>query len=56
MWTYSEREISDLHKDVFGFRPDNEWWNWWEMADHEDRQMEWDWLIEELKTLNETNR
>lgn len=45
MWTYSDREISDLHKDVTGFRPDPEWWGWWMELTQCERQCEWDRLV-----------
>lgn len=31
-FTFDQDTVSDLHKDVFGFRPDQEWWTVWRSA------------------------
>lgn len=48
MWTYSDREVSDLYKEVFGFRPDGEWREWWSELCEQEKQKEWNWLIDRL--------
>lgn len=52
-YTYSDREISDLHKDALGYRPDESWWAWWTVATPEEKQIEWDFLICRLQEANE---
>ncbi len=40
--------ISDLHKDVFGFRPSQAYYEWFNDLPHAKKQAEWDKLVEEL--------
>jgi len=45
-FTYDERLVSDLYKDVYGFRPRVGFWDVWESTDENGRQAIWDNLIE----------
>ncbi len=47
MSTYDETIISDLHKDVYGFRPRQDWWANWKAMDEDAKQAEWDYLCDE---------
>ena len=46
MSTYDESIISDLHKDAYGFRPTQYWWQEWKACDEDGRQQIWDDLCE----------
>jgi len=48
MYTFSNIEISDLYKDVYGFRPSMAYRNWWELLTDDDKQDEWDRLVNKL--------
>ena len=43
--TYDENTVSDLHKDAFGFRPSQCWWEQWKSNTPAEKQVEWDSLI-----------
>jgi len=47
MSKYDETIISDLHKDVYGFRPGAGWWADWKAMDEDAKQAEWDYLCQE---------
>ena len=47
MSTYDESIISDLHKDVYGFRPRQDWWANWNSITEDAKQAIWDYLCEE---------
>jgi hypothetical protein len=47
MSTYDESIISDLHKDVYGFRPSQGWWQEWNANSEEEKQEVWHYLCEE---------
>jgi len=47
MSKYDENIISDLHKDVYGFRPRQDWWANWKVIDEDAKQAEWDYLCDE---------
>ena len=48
-YTFDENTVSDLHKDAFGFRPSRSWyWDWNGYSDDE-KQKEWDFLLQALK-------
>lgn len=49
MFTFDENTVSDLHKDAFGFRPSQSWWYGWTHATDEQKQHEWDSLIESME-------
>tara|TARA_B100000902_G_C27028693_1_gene773311 strand:- start:386 stop:784 length:399 start_codon:yes stop_codon:yes gene_type:complete len=48
MFTYCEDIISDLHKDVYGFRPREAFWADWNNCTPAEKQKTWD---EYCKTL-----
>ena len=45
-YTFDEDIVSDLHKDAFGFRPGERFWNAWNCMCDDEKQAEWDYLIE----------
>jgi hypothetical protein len=47
MSTYDESIISDLHKDVYGFRPRQDWWANWKAISEDAKQAIWDYLCDE---------
>jgi len=47
-YTFDERIVSDLHKDARGFRPSVYWWDQWNLASNDQKQVIWDSLGEEL--------
>jgi len=47
MSTYDETIISDLHKDVYGFRPRQDWWANWNTISEDAKQAIWDYLCDE---------
>ena len=42
MYTYSDDLISDLHKDVYGFRPREAFWADWDRCTPIEKQKTWD--------------
>lgn len=50
MYTYSDDIISDLHKDVRGYRPTASWWQMWNALGKAEKQNVWDALCNELET------
>jgi hypothetical protein len=48
MYTFDENTISDLHKDARGFRPSEYFWETWDEASHDQKQVIWDDLVDEL--------
>lgn len=53
MYTYDEQIVSDLHKDAYGCRPSSFWWQCWQEASPEEKQAEWDDLLETLERTME---
>lgn len=45
-YTFDENIVSDLHKDAYGFRPCEGFWASWSSMDDDEKQAEWDSLIE----------
>ena len=43
-YTYDERIVSDLHKEVYGFRPTSWWFQEWKAAGADAKQAIWDGL------------
>jgi len=43
-FTYDIYSFSDLHKDAYGRRPGNYYYEWLENTTDEERQAEWDFL------------
>jgi hypothetical protein len=52
-YTYDDMSVSDLHKDAFGFRPSETFWQEWELSNPDARQQIWDDLIRALQWANE---
>jgi hypothetical protein len=48
MYTFDENIVSDLHKEVYGVRPSSLWFQCWNEATDEEKQSEWDDLLESL--------
>lgn len=48
-YTFDEYIVSDLHKDAYGFRPDQSWWENWTSSTDDEKQKIWDVLIENLE-------
>jgi hypothetical protein len=48
-YTFSDDLISDLHKDAYGYRPGEGFWERWAKATDEEKQAEWDWLCQVLE-------
>ena len=49
MLSFDEDTVSDLHKDAYGFRPSQAWWSSWNTSTPQEKQLEWDRLIEALE-------
>lgn len=54
-FTFNELEISDLHKDAYGFRPNQDFWREWELSDDLGKQEIWDQLLDCLANNSEGN-
>lgn len=52
-YTFSEELFSDLHKDAFGFRPNSAFWEWLNVATDDEKQAEWDGLVESMRRREE---
>jgi hypothetical protein len=50
-YTFDENIVSDLHKDAYGFRPREMFWNEWQCSTNDQKQVIWDQLID---TMNES--
>lgn len=55
-YTYDERLVSDIHKDAYGFRPREGWWEAWAAAGDAGRQEIWDDLCRDLELAVERER
>lgn len=49
VFTFDSDIVSDLHKDAYGFRPRGDFWKNWDASTDEQRQAEWDSLLEALE-------
>lgn len=49
-YTFNEIEVSDLHKDAYGFRPSHDFWREWELSDNDGKQQIWDSMIDSLES------
>ncbi len=47
-YTYDDDTYSDLHKDVYGFRPRGEAYLAWTRMTDAEKQAEWDYLVRRL--------
>jgi hypothetical protein len=45
-YTFDESIVSDLYKEVFGFRPREDFWANWNSYSNEEKQVSWDQMIE----------
>lgn len=45
-FTFDASIVSDLHKEAHGCRPSSFWWQCWNEATDEERQREWDDLLD----------
>lgn len=50
-YTFDSDIVSDLHKDVYGSRPSNQFWANWTNGDNDHRQATWDSLLVSLKRV-----
>lgn len=48
VYTFDDNIVSDLHKDAFGFRPGERFWSAWECMSDDEKQAEWDYLLQAL--------
>jgi len=55
-YTFDETIISDLHKEAYGFRPREGWWNMWAAFNADQKQATWDSLIADLDDAMEIQR
>ncbi len=55
-YTFDETIVSDLHKDAFGFRPREFFWEEWNAASDAQRQEIWDDLLLALERAVEFER
>lgn len=55
-YTFDETIVSDLHKDAFGFRPREFFWEEWNAASDAQRQEIWDDLLLALDRAVEFER
>jgi len=55
-YTFDETIISDLHKEAYGFRPREGWWNMWAAFNADQKQATWDSLIADLDDAMEMQR
>lgn len=56
MFTYSDNLFSDLHKDVYGFRPRDARMDEWTERTPRQKQELWDALCDELEENEKNNR
>ena len=55
-YTFDEDLVSDLHKDAYGFRPSQGFWEFWSTASDVEKQKEWDSLCDALDCTIEQER
>lgn len=55
-YTFDESIVSDLHKDAFGFRPRDYFWEEWNNSSDSSKQVIWDDLLDALQRANEWAR
>jgi len=55
-FSYDFDSFSDLHKDAYGRRPGNYFYEWLEKATDEERQSEWNFLCQEANLREQTRR
>lgn len=47
-YTYDDELVSDFHKDAYGFRPSESYWEWWVSCTPDEKQAEWKRLGEAM--------
>ena len=55
-YTFDDMLVSDLHKDAYGFRPSQSFWEFWSTASDVEKQKEWDSLLDTLDCTIEQER
>ena len=55
-YTFDENIVSDLHKDAYGFRPSQSFWEYWDEANDARKQRIWDDLLDALDREMEYQR
>lgn len=55
-YTFDDMLVSDLHKDAYGFRPSQGFWEFWSTASDVEKQKEWDSLCDTLERTIELDR
>ena len=48
-YTYDMNSFSDLHKDIYGFRPSAQFYEWLRMATEDELQAQWDDMCARLE-------
>jgi len=48
-YTFDDNTVSDLHKDAYGFRPSQAFYQAWSRMSDDEKQAEWDSLIDALE-------
>lgn len=56
MFTFDADTVSDLYKDVYGFRPSSYFWDKWNDSTDDQKQEAWDFLVDALAVENERAR
>lgn len=56
VYTYDTDIVSDLHKDAYGFRPRGAFWQNWEASTEDEKQAEWNSLLEACQRAIERQR
>ena len=54
-YTFNETEISDLHKDAYGFRPSHSFWLEWQASSMDEKQAIWDSMIQHFNEMVEAD-
>lgn len=55
-YSFCDDSISDLHKDAYGFRPSQGFWEFWSTASDVEKQKEWDSLCDALRRREAENQ
>lgn len=48
-YTFDENIVSDLHKDAYGYRPREGWWNMWAAFNADQKQSLWDEMCDDME-------
>jgi len=55
-YTFDENILSDLHKDAYGFRPAPDYYSNWKNLSNNEKQAEWNYLLEKFEQSIEEDR